>query len=187
METLLGRHWHALSSKAVAGFLDSNTEFGLDRFEVRRRQAHFGPNVITSKKKKSPLVLFLQQFNQPLVYILIVAGAVTLFLQEWVESAFIFGVVLINAVIGFIQESKAVAAIEALAQSMETETTVVRSGKPERVNAATLVPGDIVWLQNGSKVPADMRLFDIRALRIDESALTGESVPVATTIPAPRP
>jgi Ca2+-transporting ATPase len=178
LETLLGRHWHALTSQEVARFLDSDSEFGLDRFEVRRRQAHFGPNVITSKKKKSSLVLFLQQFNQPLVYILLAAGGVTLFMQEWVESAFIFGVVLINAVIGFIQESKAVAAIEALAQSMETEATVVRSGKPERVDATTLVPGDIVWLQSGSKVPADMRLFDIRALRVDESALTGESVPV---------
>ena len=178
METLLSRHWHSISSQEVARFLESDLELGLDQFEVRRRQEHFGPNRITEGKKTSPFVLFLQQFNQALVYILIVAGLITLSMQEWVESTFIFGVVLINAIIGFLQESKAVAAMEALMQTMETQTTVIRAGKQVRLNAASLVPGDVVLLQNGDKVPADMRLFDISTLRIDESALTGESVPV---------
>jgi cation-transporting ATPase F len=178
VETLLGKHWHAIQDSDVVRFLESDIANGLDRFEVRRRQEHFGPNVISSKKKKSPILLFLQQFQQSLVYILVSAGVVTLVMHEWVEAAFIFGVVFINAIIGFLQEAKAVAAIDALAQSMETEATVIRAGVQERVNAESLVPGDLVWLQSGDKVPADMRLSDIRSLRIDESALTGESVPV---------
>jgi Ca2+-transporting ATPase len=178
LETLISRHWHAIPAEDVARFLDSDLGFGLDQFEVRRRQAHFGPNVLAPKKRKHPLLLFLQQFHQPLVYILIAAALVTLAMQEWVESAFIIGVILINAIIGFLQESKAIAAIEALAQSMETEATVIRAGRQERVNAAVLIPGDLVVLQSGEKVPADMRLFDVHTLRIDESALTGESVPV---------
>lgn len=179
METLLGRHWHSISPVEVARFLESDLKLGLDQFEVRRRQEHFGPNQITERKKTSPFVLFFQQFHQSLIYILIVAGLITLAMQEWVESAFIFGVVLINAFIGFVQELKAVAAIEALIKTMETQATVIRAGKQERFNAALLVPGDIVLLQTGDKVPADMRLFDIRTLRVDESALTGESAPVS--------
>ncbi len=179
METLLGKHWHAIDADDVAQYLESDQNTGLDRFAVRRRQSHFGPNLITASKKTSPLIVFVQQFNQALVYILIVAGMVTLFLQEYVEAAFIFGVVFINAIIGFMQESKAVAAIEALAQTMETMTTVIRSGRSARINASELVPGDVVTLQSGDKVPADLRLVDFHALRIDESALTGESEPVS--------
>ncbi len=136
METLLGKHWHAIDADDVAQYLESDQNTGLDRFAVRRRQSHFGPNLITASKKTSPLIVFVQQFNQALVYILIVAGMVTLFLQEYVEAAFIFGVVFINAIIGFMQESKAVAAIEALAQTMETTTTVIRSGRSARINAS---------------------------------------------------
>jgi len=90
----------------------------------------------------------------------------------------IFGVVLVNASIGFIQEAKAVKAIEALARTMTTEATVLRAGEKRRISSAEVVPGDIVFLQSGDKVPADMRLFQTRDLQVDESALTGESVPV---------
>jgi len=178
LETLLSKHWHAIASEDVQRFLETNMEKGLDRLEVRRRQEHFGPNIITGKKKISPLILFLQQFNQALVYILIGAGVITFILQEYVEAVFIFGVVLVNAAIGFVQEYKALTSIEALAQTMETEAKTIRSGRPGRIDAAGLVPGDIVTLQSGDKVPADMRLFDFHTLRIDESALTGESLPV---------
>ncbi|MGB5619068.1 MAG: HAD-IC family P-type ATPase, partial [Desulfobacterales bacterium] len=178
METLLSKHWHAIASEDVQRFLETNMEKGLDRLEVRRRQEHFGPNIITGKKKTSPLILFLQQFNQALVYILIGAGVITFILQEYVEAVFIFGVVLVNAAIGFVQEYKALTSIEALAQTMETEAKTIRSGRPDRIDAASLVPGDIVTLQSGDKVPADMRLFNFHTLRIDESALTGESLPV---------
>ena len=158
--------------------LESDGAKGLDTFEVTHRQTHFGLNRLTLKKGKSPLVLFLLQFNQPLVYILLGAVAITFALQEWVDSGVIFAVVLVNAIIGFIQESKALKAIEALANAIEGVATVVRAGKKEKVPATELVPGDLVQLQSGDKVPADLRLLRTRELQIDESALTGESVPV---------
>jgi cation-transporting ATPase F len=178
MDTLLSRHWHHLPLDEIATLLESDAARGLDIFEVARRQAHFGPNRLTLKKGKSPLLLFLLQFNQPLVYILLGAVVITFALQEWVDSGVIFAVVLVNAVIGFIQESKALKAIEALASAMEGTATVIRAGKKEQIAAADLVPGDLVLLQSGDKVPADLRLLRTRELQIDESALTGESVPV---------
>ena len=178
MDTLIGKHWHHLPADEVIDLLDSDKEKGLDLFEVDNRQKHFGPNALTGKKGKGPLLRFLLQFHQPLIYILIAAGMVTAFLQEWVDSGVIFGVVLVNAFIGFIQEAKAVKAIEALARTMTTEATVLRAGEKRRISSAEVVPGDIVLLQSGDKVPADMRLFQTRDLQVDESALTGESVPV---------
>ena len=178
METIIGRHWHQIDSSEAAGLLGVDTARGLDVHEHGRRLEHFGPNTITQKKGKGPLVRFLLQFHQPLVYILIAAGVITGVLGEWVDSSVIFGVVLVNALIGFLQEAKAVSAIEALAGSVRTEATVLRAGRRERVDAADIVPGDIVFLQSGDKVPADLRLFMVKELRTDESALTGESLPV---------
>ncbi len=179
METLLGKHWHHLPADEVLDFLESNREKGLDIFEVEHRRKRFGSNVITAKKGKGPFMRFLLQFHQPLVYILMAAGVITAFLREWVDSGVIFGVVLVNAVIGFVQESKAVKAIEALARLMTAEATVLRAGERLRISAAEIVPGDIIFLQSGDKVPADMRLISTRELQIDESTLTGESVPVS--------
>lgn len=178
METLLSRHWHHLPTDEVLDLLECDREKGLDIFEVEHRQKRFGANVITAKKGKGPLIRFLLQFHQPLIYILMAAGVITAVLQEWVDSGVIFGVVLVNAVIGFIQESKAVKAIEALARLMTAEATVLRAGERLRISAADVVPGDIIFLQSGDKVPADMRLISTRELQIDESTLTGESVPV---------
>jgi cation-transporting P-type ATPase F len=178
MDTLIGKHWHYLPADEVIDLLDSDKEKGLDLLEFEDRQKHFGPNVITGKKGKGPLVRFLLQFHQPLIYILLAAGTVTALLREWVDAGVIFGVVLVNAIIGFIQEAKAVKAIEALARTMTTEATVLRAGEKRRIFSVEVVPGDIVLLQSGDKVPADMRLFQIRDLQVDESALTGESVPV---------
>jgi Ca2+-transporting ATPase len=178
MKNILDEHWHHLPEAEVIHFLETELEQGLDTFEVRRRQEEFGPNSITRKKGKSPQLLFLLQFHQPLVYILLASGAVTCALREWVDSGVIFGVVLVNAVIGFIQEAKAVKAIEALTQSMSSVATVLRGGERRQIPAAELVPGDIVLLHSGDKVPADLRLLGTRELQIDESALTGESVPV---------
>jgi Ca2+-transporting ATPase len=178
METIIGKHWHHLPADEILDLLESDREKGLDVFEVEHRQKQFGPNVITPKKGRGPLLRFLLQFHQPLIYILMAAGVITAFLQEWVDSGVIFGVVLVNAVIGFIQESKAVKAIEALARLMTAEATVLRAGERLRISASEVVPGDIVFLQSGDKAPADMRLIHTRELQIDESALTGESVPV---------
>jgi len=178
METIIGKHWHHIDPAETASLLGTDAVRGLDVHEHKHRQEHFGPNVLTPRKGKGPLVRFLLQFHQPLVYILIAAGIITGVLGEWVDSSVIFGVVLVNALIGFLQEAKAVSAIEALAGTVRTEATVLRAGRRERVDASDIVPGDIVFLQSGDKVPADMRLFSVRELRTDESSLTGESLPV---------
>lgn len=178
MDTLLSRHWHHLSADEVEGLLESSATKGLDIFELEHRHAHFGPNRLTPQKGKGPLELFFLQFHQPLIYILLAAALITFLLQEWVDSGVIFGVVLVNAIVGFIQESKALKAIEALAQSMEGSATVVRAGKKTVVPSSDVVPGDLVLMQSGDKVPADLRLVQSRELQIDESTLTGESVPV---------
>jgi cation-transporting P-type ATPase F len=178
MDNLIGRHWHYLPVEEVIDLLDGNREQGLDLFEVNHRRQQFGDNVLTQKKGKGPLFRFLLQFHQPLVYILLAAALITLLLREWVDGGVIFGVVLVNACIGFLQESKAVKAMEALAQTMVTEATVLRFGEKHRISSAEVVPGDIVLLQSGDKAPADMRLISTRDLQVDESALTGESVAV---------
>ena len=177
MQTLLGHHWHHLTGDEVLELMESDESRGLDRFAVETRQAHFGPNVISEKRKQGPFVRFLLQFHQPLIYILLAAVVVTAAFREWVDAAVILGVVIINAIVGFIQESKALGAIDALAKSIQSEATVLRSGRKTRLPAASLVPGDVVLLQSGDKVPADLRLTRTRDLQVDESALTGESVP----------
>ncbi|OGQ96773.1 MAG: carbonate dehydratase [Deltaproteobacteria bacterium RIFOXYD12_FULL_57_12] len=179
MKELIARHWHHLPITEVLELLEGDQDRGLDRFAVEHRLAEFGPNAISIKKGKGPLLRFLLQFHQPLIYILIASGLVTAFLREWVDSGVIFGVVLVNAVVGYIQEAKAVNALVALARTLTTEATVLRQGEKKRLPATALVPGDIVFLQSGDKVPADLRLFRSRDLQIAESALTGESVPVA--------
>ncbi len=178
MQQILEEHWHHLPLEEVLDLLETEREKGLDKFEYEQRQEHFSPNRLTQKESKSALILFLLQFHQPLIYILLAAVVITAFLQEWADSGVIFAVVLINAIIGYMQESKALAAIQALAQLGSVEATVIRSGTQQHLDAEKLVPGDIVLLHSGDKVPADMRLIQSKSLQINESALTGESVPV---------
>jgi cation-transporting ATPase F len=178
MESLLGKHWHHLPKEEVLDLLDTDIKQGLDLFEIKHRQDHFGLNVLTPKKGKSPLLKFLLQFNNPLVYILLAASLITAVLKDPVDAVVIFAVVLINAVVGFVQESRAEQTIGALAKTITTETSVVRSGKVIRLPAAELVPGDVLQLQAGMRVPADLRLVSSRDLQITEAALTGESLPV---------
>jgi cation-transporting ATPase F len=170
--------WHQLQTEQVVQLLSVDLRAGLPAAEVSRRQEQFGPNRLTGQKRRSELVRFLLQFHQPLLYILLAATAVTAFLQEWVDASVIFGVVFVNAVVGYLQEGKAERAIEALAQMVVTEATVRREGRKQRVPSEQLVPGDVVLLQSGDRVPADLRLCQVRDLQVDESALTGESVPV---------
>ena len=162
----------------VADLLETDPEQGLDLFAVEHRQEEFGPNALTPPKGPGALRRLLQQFLDPLVLILMAAGIVTVVLGDWVDAAVIFGVVVLNALVGYFQEARAVAAIDALTKSMTTEATVVRAGEQLRLPAPGLVPGDLVLLQAGDKVPADLRLLRTRELRVDESALTGESLPV---------
>jgi Ca2+-transporting ATPase len=167
-----------LEIKEVAGSLGTDETSGLDAGEVAKRVELHGPNLVTAKSGAPPWLRFLLQFHQPLVYILLAAGAITAFLGEYVDSAVIFGVVIINAIVGFIQEAKAEKAIEALSRMVVTAATVRRGGRKLRIPSAELVPGDVVLLQSGDLVPADLRLVSVTSLQVDESALTGESMPV---------
>ncbi len=179
LNTLLGKHWHHLPAHEVLDLFDAQLQPGLDVFEVRHRQERFGLNVLTPKKGKSALTRFLLQFNNPLVIILIIASLVTGILKDALDAAVIFGVVLINAIIGYFQEAHAEQAIAALAKTMTSEASVVRGGQMLRLPASELVPGDIVQLLGGMRVPADIRLVESRDLQVTEAALTGESLPVA--------
>jgi magnesium-transporting ATPase (P-type) len=178
MESLVCKHWHHCPAEEVTTLLTTHPAKGLSQFEAAHRLKHFGPNSVTPKKQKGPLIRFLLQFHQPLVYILLAAAVITFLLKEYVDSSVIFGVIIVNAFIGFIQESKAEKAIESLKQMMTTQATVLRDGKWIQIDSVGLVVGDIVRLQSGDKVPADVRLLSCRDLQVDESALTGESVPV---------
>jgi Ca2+-transporting ATPase len=178
VQLLNDQHWHALPCEEVVDLLETDATDGLGQFAVKHRLEQFGPNTLTPPKGKSALLRFLLQFHNPLVYILNAAGVVTLLLGDYIDAVVIFGVVLVNAAIGYVQEAKAVSAIEALSQSMTTGARVVREGETLDVPATEIVPGDLVLLQAGDKVPADLRLLRTRDLRIDESALTGESVAV---------
>jgi cation-transporting P-type ATPase F len=172
------QQWHHLSQEQVVHLLKTDPEKGLSFTEAAVRHDRFGSNELTAQKKQSAWLRFLQQFNQPLLYILLVAGLVTAFLQEWIDSGVIFGVTLLNAIIGFVQESKAEDAIAALSEAVTTEAKILRNDQKQVISSRELVPGDLVLLSSGDKVPADLRLIDIRDLQVDESALTGESVPV---------
>ncbi len=153
MQTLLGKHWHHLPVEEVIELLETNLANGLDIFEIQHRQERFGPNVLTPRKGKSPLMRFLHQFNNPLIYILLASSLITAVLKDVVDAVIIFGVVLINAIIGYIQEAKAEEAIQALANTMTTDASVVRAGKSIRIPASQLVPGDLVFLNLGIKCP----------------------------------
>ncbi|MGE0682081.1 MAG: cation-transporting P-type ATPase [Candidatus Binatia bacterium] len=178
METLLEKQWHHLLEHEVIELLGGQPEIGLTAEEAVARQARFGPNEITAQKRRSAWVHFLLQFHQPLIYILLAAAVITALLQEWVDAGVIFAVVLVNAVVGFIQESRAEGAIAALTRIVTTEATVVRDRRKRRIPSRELTLGDVVLLASGDKVPADVRLLKVRDLQVDESALTGESVPV---------
>jgi len=178
MDALIGKPWHTFSADDVVSALTTDSVRGLSQEEAQKRLERFGPNTVTPKKRKGPLIRFLLQFHQPLVYILLLSAFVTLILQEWVDSSVIFGVVIVNAIIGFIQEAKAEKAIESLRKMMTTQATVMRDGQWISIDAVELTPGDLIRIQSGDKVPADVRLIACRDLQVDESALTGESVPV---------
>ena len=178
MKTGQGQRWHHLTSEETLDLLGSDLQSGLTRSDVEARLQEYGLNALSRRKGKGPLLRFLEQFHQALVYILLAAVIIKLALGAYVDAGVIFGVVLLNSVIGFAQESKALSALEALARALKTEASVLRSGEIHRIDATELVPGDIVMLASGDKVPADLRLLKLRNLQIDESALTGESLAV---------
>jgi len=169
--------WHNLSVDQCLERLACGAE-GLDSEEVARRRQRYGSNRLPGIKARGPLMRFLLQFHNILLYIMLFASVVTALLGHWVDTAVIFAAVLVNAVIGFIQEGKAAAALDSIRNMLSSRATVLRDGKRVEIDAGELVPGDIVLLISGDKVPADLRLLEVRNLRVEEAALTGESLPM---------
>jgi len=171
------RAWHSLPAGQVVEALGGNRQRGLSSEEARRRLKQFGPNRLPEAKRRPAWLRFLSQFNNILIYVLLASSLGALATGDPVDAAVIFGVVFINAIIGFVQEGKAESALQAIANMLSLSATVLRDGRRVSIPAESLVPGDIVFVQSGDKVPADLRLLAVKNLRIDESALTGESVP----------
>jgi magnesium-transporting ATPase (P-type) len=169
--------WHAQATVQVLQHLESSS-LGLTGAEAATRLAIHGPNGLAAAPRPSWLRRFARQFHNLLIYTLLAAAAITLWLGDYLDAAVIFGVVLINAVIGFIQEGKAERALEAVHAMLASHAMVLRDGERHEIDAAGLVPGDVVLIESGTRVPADLRLLSAKNLRIDEAALTGESVPV---------
>jgi magnesium-transporting ATPase (P-type) len=168
---------HDLPIHEAVLLMESDPLRGLDAGEAERRLRRFGPNELPRTRGPSALVRFVRQFHHPLIYVLIASAAVTLAIGEPVDASVIAAVVLLNAVLGYIQESRAERALEALAAMVGTEATIVRDGRRRRVPSRLVVPGDLVVLAAGDAVAADLRLTEADELRVDESALTGESLP----------
>ena len=178
--------WYQLPVAEVMEALAAN-EKGLTSSEAQARLKKYGYNEIKFKKQ-SALIRFLLQFRSALIYVLLAAALITALLDMWIDTSVILAVVLANALIGFIQEGKAEASMEALTKMMVPQCTVLRDGERKDIPARELVPGDVVLLEEGNRVPADLRLFYARNLSADEAALTGESVPVEKVIePVSRP
>ena len=177
----LAKTWHSETPESVFALIEA-TSIGLSKQQAQSRLAKFGLNKLAEAKTRGSLVRFIYQFHNVLIYVLIIASAVTAMLGHWVDASVIFGVVVINAIIGFIQEGKAENALKAIRQMLSLNATVMRDSHQVTISAEELVPGDIVLLQSGDKVAADLRLFELKGLQIQESTLTGESVAVEKLI-----
>jgi magnesium-transporting ATPase (P-type) len=174
--------WHTEAADRVATEWATDTAGGLTMAEVQRRHEQFGYNEVPEPPRRSALARAWGQVNNPLIIVLMVAGVVTLLLGDTINAAVIFGVVVINGIIGYLQEGKAEEAIAAVRAMLASRATVVRDGERHTIDARDLVPGDVVLLESGDRVPADLRLIRTHNLRAEESALTGESLPVDKTV-----
>jgi magnesium-transporting ATPase (P-type) len=173
--------WHAVSADEVLRRLGSNPRSGLDGEEISRRLEKYGSNKLPEGRKQGPLIRFLKQFDNILVYVLLGAGFIKLMVGLWLDAAIILGVVVINALLGFLQEGKAEKALDSIRNMLSAEARTLRGGEIRMIPAEELVPGDIVLLESGDKIPADLRLIEVKNLRTEEAALTGESVPIDKT------
>lgn len=171
--------WFSKTKEQVLQEMDVNPSVGLTSESVKARYEKYGPNMLKSKPKKSLFILFISQLKDMLIYVLLAAAVITFFIREYADSAIILLVVLINAMIGVIQEAKAEKAVEALQKMTTPKALIRREGKTIEINSEEVVPGDIVLLDAGRFVPADLRLIESANLQIEESALTGESLPSA--------
>lgn len=175
--------WYQLEASAVFSELKTHPE-GLTAREVEERLNQYGPNSLPEETGLNRLKILLHQFKSPLIYILIVAAIVTAIFGEFIDTGVIVAVVILNAVVGYFQEYKAETSVRALKSMVVAKARIIREGKEGEIATENLVPGDIVLLASGAKVPADLRLVDVTELRAEEAALTGESVPVEKTTEA---
>jgi P-type Ca2+ transporter type 2C len=170
--------WHAMSADEVAQHLDTQVQAGLSSEEAARRLGQYGPNQLAEKPRATFLQLVLGQLKNFVVILLIVAALVSAVLGEWVDAGAILAIVVLNAILGVVQESRAEEALAALKKMAAPEAQTLRDGRRVSVPAPQLVPGDVVFLEAGNFIPADVRLLEAVNLRVEEAALTGESVPV---------
>jgi len=169
-------NFHAKTKEEIFRELKTS-EKGLTKNEAEKRLKEYGLNIITKQKKKSPIFKFLKQFNSPLIYILLIATAISLIFKHLIDAYVILAVVLFNATIGFIEERKAERAIDSLKKLIVAYAKVYREGEEIKINSEELVVGDIIYLEEGDKVPADCRLIEMKNFQTQESSLTGESFP----------
>ncbi len=170
------RTWHAESAAAVVRALHSTAQ-GLGAAEAARRLLEYGPNRLAAAARPSGLMRFVRQFHNLLIYLLLLASVATALLGHAVDTAVILAVVLANAVLGFLQEGKAEHAMSAIRDLLAPRAAVLRDGVRQGIDAQTLVPGDLVLLEAGDKVPADLRVLQVHGLQVQEALLTGESMP----------
>ena len=175
-------HWHSLTASDTLTRLDAPRE-GLSADAINERRTQFGANRLPPPSAQPAWQRLLLQFNV-LIYVLLAAGFITALLGHWLDSGVIFGVVIINAMIGFIQEGRAEQALDAFRDMLSPHAIVTRAGERHEIPAEDLVPGDIVHLASGDRVPADLRLIDVKSLRVMEAALTGESLAVDKQVDA---
>src|SRR5690606_16067763 len=168
------QEWHSLSIEEVAEKTGGNLD-GLSEDLASQRLKEFGPNALEAKKRKSPLVIFLHQFADVMILVLIVAAGISFFLGETSDTIIIVVIIFLNAIVGFIQEYRAEKAMEALQKMAVPMSNVIRNGHQVEIESTAIVPGDLVVLEAGNMVPADLRLVEVHALKADESSLTGES------------
>ncbi len=169
--------WHAMPVDEVVQRLSTDLKKGLESGEAASRLAHYGPNRLPEGKKRGPFIQFLSQFNNILVYVLLGAGFAKLMMGLWIDATIILSVVVINGLLGFIQEGRAEKALDSIRNMLSAEARTVRGSETRMIPSEQMVPGDIVLLESGDKVPADLRLTEVKNLRTEEAALTGESVP----------
>ena len=174
-------NWYQIDSKDSFRKLKTS-ERGLTNKDVQERLLQYGPNKLAEEEKINKFKILLHQFTSPLIYILLIAAIVTFFLREYIDTCIIMAVVLLNAVIGYIQEFRAEQSVRALKKMIVPKARVLRDGIEKEINSLELVPGDIVLLASGSMAPADLRLFRTIELKVEEAMLTGESIPAEKII-----
>ena len=170
--------FYRMDSDEVFHVTNSNMSLGLSDAEVKRRREKFGYNELQENENKSKLILFLSQFNDFMVFVLLGATLISVFLKEIVDAIAIIAIVLVNGILGYFQEARAEKSLEALKELAAPQVTVLREGQYKKIPSKELVPGDVIKFTSGDRIGADVRVFEAASLYIEESALTGESLPV---------